>query len=62
MKLVWNEVERGWVCSECGSIYSDSELERVFNYKAQIPKNFTESYCMDCGCHWEEAEGDFVVD
>lgn len=57
MKLVWNEVECGWECSECGALYSDYELERVFDYNIQTPEHFTERYCMDCGCLWEEAEG-----
>ena len=56
MKLIWNEVEQAWECSECKSLYSDYEVERVFGYSTQIPKNFNESYCMDCGCMWEEAK------
>ena len=60
MKLVWNERECGWECSECGALYSDYELERVFSYNEQTPKNFTESYCMDCGCFWGEAESEHV--
>ena len=60
MKLVWNAVEMGWQCSECGALYSDHELERVFNYSEQTPKNFTESHCMDCGCLWVEAEGENI--
>ena len=56
MKLVWNEIENGWVCAECGSIYSENEVERVFDYKEQTYEHFCESYCMDCGCLWEEVE------
>ena len=56
MKLVWNDVERGWVCSECGSIYDTDEVQRAFNYVEQTAEHFTESYCMDCGCVWMTAE------
>ena len=56
MKLVWNELENAWECSECGALYSNEEVERVFGYNTQIPENFTESYCMDCGCQWNEAD------
>ena len=56
MKLIWNELEHGWKCSECGALYSTEEVERVFSYREQVPKNFDESYCMDCGCSWTEVE------
>ena len=56
MKLVWNEVEHAWECSECGSLYSDAEVERAFGFHTRVPEHFVESYCMDCGCMWEEAE------
>ena len=56
MKLVWNEVECGWECSDCGALYSKEEVERVFNFHNQVSENFTESYCMDCGCCWVEAK------
>ena len=56
MKLVWNEIEGAWECSECGSLYSSEEVERVFGFRTQVPEHFTESYCMDCGCQWDEAE------
>lgn len=56
MKLVWNELENAWECSECGALYSSEEVERVFGYNEQVPEHFTESYCMDCGCQWDEAE------
>lgn len=50
MKLVWNDGECGWVCSECSAIYGEEEVARMFNYDEQIPKNFMEGfYCMDCG-------------
>lgn len=55
MKIVWNEVENAWQCSECSSLYSSEEVERAFGYNVQIPRNFSESYCMDCGCLWAEA-------
>ena len=55
MKLIWNDCENGWVCSECGAIYGTDEVERAFGYNNQKPENFSESYCMDCGCLWEEA-------
>lgn len=61
MKLVWNDKECGWECSYCGALYSDYELERVFGYTApQTPDNFQKSYCMDCGCFWEDVEGEHV--
>ena len=56
MKLIWNELENGWECSECGALYSAEEVERVFGYREQVSKNFDESYCMDCGCAWTEVE------
>lgn len=56
MKLIWNEVENAWECSECGSLYCDGEVERAFGYKTLVPENFVESYCMDCGSVWTEAE------
>lgn len=56
MKLVWNEIENAWECSECGALYSKEEVERVFGFDTQVPENFAESYCMDCGCQWDEAE------
>ena len=55
MKLIWNELECAWECSECGALYSKEEVERVFGYNTQVPERFTESYCMDCGCQWNEA-------
>ena len=55
MELVWNEVEHAWVCSECGAIYGEDEVTRVFGFSDQKPNNFAESYCMDCGCQWTEA-------
>ena len=55
MKLVWNDVENGWVCSDCSAIYGETEVERAFGNREQIPENFYESFCMDCGCLWKEA-------
>ena len=56
MKLVWNDGEQGWICGNCGSIYSEEEVQRVFGYNYQNSENFNEGYCMDCGCRWTEAE------
>ena len=55
MKLVWNELECGWECSECGAIYGEDEVARMFQFDTQIPKHFIDSYCMDCGVRFEEA-------
>ena len=55
MKLVWNELECGWVCSECGAIYSEEEVARVFGYNDQVTTNFHDGYCMDCGGRFVEA-------
>jgi hypothetical protein len=57
MKLVWEESEQGWICSECGARYSKDEVARAFdyNYEEQVPENFSEIYCMDCGCLFSEA-------
>ena len=49
MKLVWNDLECAWVCSECGAIYGEEEVARMFGYNIQEAKNFTGGYCMDCG-------------
>ena len=55
MQLVWNDIECGWECSECGAIYSQEEVARMFNFDAQTPKNFIEGfYCMDCGGAFEK--------
>ena len=55
MKLVWNSIECGWQCSECGALYSDEEVARIFQFDAQTPKNFVEGYyCMDCGGIFDE--------
>lgn len=56
MKLVWNDGENAWICSECGAIYGEDEVRRVFNYDEQTAEHFIESYCMDCGCTWTTAE------
>lgn len=53
MKLVWNEVELGWVCERCGAIYDSKEVERSFEYKEQTSENFNGGYCMDCGVFWK---------
>ena len=55
MQLIWNELECGWECSECGAIYSEDEVARMFQFDEQIPDNFSESYCMDCGSLLDEA-------
>lgn len=49
MKLVWNDIECGWVCSECGAIYGEDEVVRMFDYNDQSVENFHDGYCMDCG-------------
>ena len=54
MKLVWNDLECGWECSECGALYGEEEVARLFNFDEQVPKNFTVGYCMDCGGRFEE--------
>lgn len=55
MTLKWNEIEHGWVCSDCGAIYGDEEVQRLFGFDDQIPENFCEGYCMDCGVQFTEA-------
>ena len=54
MKLVWNDLELGWECSDCGAIYGEEEVARMFNYNEQTANNFTGGYCMDCGVRFEE--------
>lgn len=54
MKLVWNDLELGWECSDCGAIYGEEEVARMFNYDEQTSQNFTAGYCMDCGVRFEE--------
>lgn len=55
MQLVWNDLECGWVCSDCGAIYGSEEVARMFNFDVQVPKNFIEGfYCMDCGGEFTE--------
>lgn len=55
MKLVWNETECAWICSECGANYGTEEVARTFDYSDQVSENFTGGYCMDCRCLWKEA-------
>lgn len=61
-KLLYNELEQGWECSECGAIYSSDEVARVFDYqtsdieeqKSYVNKPTPVScYCMDCGTYWD---------
>lgn len=54
MKLVWNELELGWECSDCGAIYGEEEVARMFDYNTQNAENFHSGYCMDCGIRFEE--------
>lgn len=54
MKLVWNELECGWECSDCGAIYGEEEVARMFDYNVQSAKNFHDGYCMDCGGRFTE--------
>ena len=56
MKLVWEDSEMGWICSECGARYSQEEVARAFEYNEQIPQNFYECYCMDCGGLFTDVE------
>lgn len=56
MKLVWSDGEQGWICGNCGSIYGEDEVQRIFGYNSQNAENFNDGYCMDCGCHWNEVE------
>ena len=55
MKLVWNDCEMGWICSECGAIYGPEEVARAFNDENQTQESFNECYCMDCGGIFTEA-------
>lgn len=55
MKLVWSISECGWICDECGAIYGEEEVARMFDYNDQTARNFNDGYCMDCGIHFEEA-------
>lgn len=51
--LVWSEKEQGWICGECGAVYSDAEVARMFGYNdGREPENFECGYCMDCGVHF----------
>ena len=55
MQLKWNDIECGWECSECGALYGEEEVARIFQFGDQIPKNFVEGcYCMDCGGQFDE--------
>ena len=54
MKLVWNELECGWECSDCGAIYGEEEVARMFDYNTQDANHFHEGYCMDCGGRFTE--------
>lgn len=54
MTLVWNELECGWECSDCGAIYGEEEVARMFDYNVQNVNTFNEGYCMDCGGRFTE--------
>ena len=54
MKLVWDELECGWKCSDCGALYGEDEVARMFDYNLQTAKNFHDGYCMDCGGRFTE--------
>ena len=55
MQLKWNYIECGWECSDCGALYGEEEVARIFQFDNQIPKNFIEGYhCMDCGVQFNE--------
>ncbi len=56
MKLVWNDVENGWECSECGALYDNEEVARLFMFGEQVENNFVGGYCMDCGVELNEVE------
>lgn len=56
MKLVWNDVENGWECSECGALYENEEVARLFMFGEQVENNFVGGYCMDCGVELNEVE------
>lgn len=55
MRLVWNETECAWMCSECGANYGTEEVARAFDYRDQVPENFNGGYCMDCADLWKKA-------
>lgn len=56
-KLVYNEKECGWYCSNCSALYSDDEVNRMFGYTGIFkPEKFEGGYCMDCGTWFMEAE------
>lgn len=54
-KLIWNNLECGWECSECGALYSEDEVARMFNYDNQTIDMFRGGYCMDCGSCFDRA-------
>ena len=56
MKLVWNEIECGWECSECGALYGDEEVARLFMFDKLTVENFAGGYCMDCGVSLDEVD------
>ena len=62
-KLIYNDLEQGWECSNCGGLFSSEELARVFDYdtsdleeQRNYKRNIISSYCMDCGCLWEDID------
>lgn len=57
MRLKWNNLECGWECSECGALYGENEVERIFGYNPQTAENFNKGYhCMDCGREFDEVD------
>ena len=60
MKLVWEDSEMGWICSDCGERYSDEEAARMFGYNyPQTIENFEKGYhCMGCGGCFTDVEVD----
>lgn len=53
-KLRYNKLECAYVCPDCGAIFGDDEIARVFGFGPKTRENFEPSYCMDCGTHWDD--------
>lgn len=51
-ELMWEEVEQGWTCSNCGGRFSQEEIGRLSDFEEMSPKTFHDGFCMDCGCRF----------
>lgn len=55
-KLKYIAGEMGFTCTNCGAIYDESEIRRLFSYDRITKSNFYCGYCMDCGLLFDDVD------